>query len=97
VSSQKFKLASYVVYRHGWNAANQSARGGAPEKQEVCRVNAANEEEARRLALESGVTVYNNQHLSCELASVVDKRRAFVAKRVRPAGSPRRRGRPAKA
>lgn len=93
MSKSSKTLASYVVYRSGWNAANQSCLGGAPKTQEICRVNATSEEEAKCLAIESGVTCYNNQYLSCELASVAGKRLSHVKKRVRPIGSPRRRQR----
>ena len=92
MSSQSFKIGSYAIYRSGWNRANQSAMDGSPHTVEVCRVNAASADEAISLALESGVTCYNNQYLSTEIATVADKRAAFVKKRVRPAGSPRGRG-----
>jgi hypothetical protein len=71
----------YVVYRHGWNAANQSSRS-APNKMEVARVTASSAEQAKDLAAQR-VTVYNNQFLSAELASEVDAAEEDVDRRVK--------------
>jgi hypothetical protein len=71
----------YVVYRHGWNAANQSS-AGSPQKMEVARVTATSPDQARDLAAQR-VTVYNNQFLSAELASEVDAAEAEVDQKVR--------------
>jgi hypothetical protein len=66
-------MKAYVVYRHGWNANNQSAAAGLPEKMPVARIEVKSPEEACRRALEQ-VTVYNNQPLSAEPAEEVDAR-----------------------
>ena len=41
-------MKMYVVYRHGWNASNQSPERGLPEKMPVARVEADSPEEARK-------------------------------------------------
>jgi hypothetical protein len=64
-------MKEYVVYRHGWNAANQSREAGLPEKMPVARLDADSPEEACRLAA-SRVTLQDNQHLSAEPADEVD-------------------------
>ena len=51
-------MASYLVYRHGSNAANQSMTPVAA----VAIVDAATEKDARNLAAEC-VNCYANQHL----------------------------------
>ena len=57
---------SYIVYRHGSNAANQEMTPVAP----VYCVEARNRAEALRLARESGeFTTYNNQHLTVKAAT----------------------------
>ena len=61
----------YVVYRHGWNDANQSAALGLPEKMAVARVEAVSPEEACEQASKQ-VTLLANQHLSAEPAAEVD-------------------------
>ena len=33
-------MRQYVVYRHGWNEANQRRADGAPEKMPVLRIDA---------------------------------------------------------
>lgn len=66
-------MKEYVVYRHGWNAENQSPEAGLPEKMAVARIQANNVEDACRRAL-AQVTVRPNQHLSAELADEVDAR-----------------------
>ena len=55
---------TYIVTRHGSNAANQSM---TPEM-DVGSVEAANRREACRLMADE-VTVYNNQFLSAKLLS----------------------------
>jgi hypothetical protein len=66
-------MAQYVVYRHGWNDANQSRALGLPMKMAVARLEAASPEEACRLAQRT-VTVLADQHLSAEPADTVDAR-----------------------
>jgi len=66
-------MKEYVVYRHGWNAENQSPEAGLPEKMPVARIEAKSPEQACRLA-RSRVTLYENQHLSAEPAADVDAR-----------------------
>ena len=63
----------YVVYRHGWNEANQSPAHGLPEKMAVARVEAADPEEACRRAAPQ-VTLADNQRLSAEPADEIDAR-----------------------
>ena len=70
----------YYVYRHGWNTANQPSQG-SPHKVRVAEVDAASADEARTLAAQR-VTVYNNQHLSAELADDVDAAEKAVDERV---------------
>lgn len=71
----------YVVYRHGWNSANQPS-SSSPEKVEVARVEAGSPEAACDLARQR-VTVYHNQNLSAEPASEVDAREAEIDRKVR--------------
>ena len=71
----------YIVYRHGWNAANQSSMSGSPYKMPVARVTARDGDHAEELAARR-VTVYNNQYLSAELASEVDEQEADTDRRV---------------
>jgi hypothetical protein len=66
-------MREYIVYRHGWNAKNQSPEAGLPEKMPVARVEAESPDDACRRALE-GVTVCPGQHLSAESADEVDAR-----------------------
>jgi hypothetical protein len=66
-------MREYVVYRHGWNADNQSAAAGLPEKMPVARIEANSAEDACRQAL-ARVTVLHNQYLSAEPADEVDAR-----------------------
>src|SRR5690242_13333881 len=42
-------MAEYIVYRHGWNDANQSPAQGLPLKMPVARVEAGSRELARLL------------------------------------------------
>ncbi len=64
-------MAHYVVYRHGYNDANQSAALGLPEKMAVARLEAASPDEACQLARRTA-TVLANQHLTAEPAESVD-------------------------
>ncbi len=66
-------MSEYVIYRHGWNEANQSPSHGLPEKMAVARIEAGSPEEACRLAL-SQVSLLPGQHLSAEPAEEVDAR-----------------------
>src|SRR5262249_55465403 len=43
-------MRQYIVYRHGWNEANQRREDGAPEKMPVLRVDAGSPEDACRRA-----------------------------------------------
>lgn len=52
-------MTSYLIYRHGSNAANQSMTPVSA----VGIVDAESPEEARRIAAEN-INCYNNQHLS---------------------------------
>ena len=71
----------YVVYRHGWADAEQSAQDGLPRKMAVARVEADCPEEACRLAARE-VSVAPNQHLSAEPAGEVDAREQNLNRRV---------------
>jgi hypothetical protein len=64
-------MAEYVVYRHGYNEANQSPERGLPEKMPVARIEADSPEEACRLA-GGQVSLFAGQSLSAEPANVVD-------------------------
>jgi hypothetical protein len=64
-------MPEYIVYRHGWNDANQSPQRGLPEKMPVVRLEADTPEEACRLAAPL-VTVMPGQHLSADPAAEVD-------------------------
>ena len=66
-------MKEYVVYRHGWNADNQSRDAGLPEKMVVERVETPSPEVACRLAAPR-VTLHENQHLTAEPAAEVDAR-----------------------
>lgn len=64
-------MKEYVVYRHGWNADNQSPQAGLPEKMPVARIDADDAEDACRRA-RAQITLHDNQRLSAEPADVVD-------------------------
>jgi len=70
----------WVVFRKGWNAANQPYWG--PLIMKVAKVEASSEEEAVELAAER-VTVYNNQIIYAELASKVEAREARLDRKVK--------------
>ena len=70
-------MRMYVVYRHGWNEANQSPARGLPEKMAVARVAADSPEEACRVAARE-VTLAENQHLSAEPAEPLDAKEAAM-------------------
>ena len=63
----------YVVYRHGWDRANQDVERGLPWKMPVLRVEAEGPDDACRRALEQ-VTLQPDQHLTAEPADEVDAR-----------------------
>jgi hypothetical protein len=63
----------YVVYRHGWDRANQDAERGLPWKMPVLRVAADGPEDACRLAA-AQVTLRPDQRLTAEPADEVDAR-----------------------
>src|SRR5215472_11686899 len=52
-------MKEYVVYRHGWNADNQSPEAGLPEKMPVLRIQANSPEQACQLAA-SRVSLHEN-------------------------------------
>ncbi len=64
-------MTEYIVYRNGWNDANQKPDHGLPYRMPVARVQADSADEACRLAA-STVTLEGNQHLSAEPAAPVD-------------------------
>lgn len=66
-------MKEFVVYRHGWNADNQSPEAGLPEKMPVARLEANDAEDACRRA-RAQVTLHDNQRLSAEPAEEVDAR-----------------------
>ena len=66
-------MREYVVYRHGWNEANQNPAQGLPEKMCVARVLAHDPEQACRLAGRK-VSLAEGQRLSAEPADEVDAR-----------------------
>lgn len=72
-------MTEYVVYRRGWNAANQSSRA-CPETVEVHRCAAATPAEAVDRAAAAGVTCYHNQTLwATPLAEVLQESEAVRA------------------
>jgi hypothetical protein len=66
-------MREYIVYRHGWNAENQSPEAGLPEKMPVARIEANSPEAACQQSRER-VTLHANQYLSAEPADEVDAR-----------------------
>jgi hypothetical protein len=66
-------MRMYIVYRHGFNPANQDPAQGLPEKMPVARILADSPEEACRLATRD-VIVLDNQKLTAEPAAEVDAR-----------------------
>jgi hypothetical protein len=64
-------MSLWVVYRHGWDDANQSPSCGLPEKMAVARIEAGSADEACRLAVRQ-VTLTGHQRLSAEPAGVAD-------------------------
>ncbi len=77
-------MREYIVYRHGWNVANQDPAHGLPEKQAVLRLDADSPEEACRLARPQ-VEVLDNQYLTAEPAADVDAKEELLN---RKAGAP---------
>jgi hypothetical protein len=74
---------NFVVFRHGYNTANNPSRDGGPEAVPVARVEADTAEEACRLA-SLRVTVYHNQYLYPRPADEVDAENAELDSRVGP-------------
>jgi len=70
-------MKEFVVYRHGWNDANQNPSHGLPEKQAVLRIEADSSEEACRLARPQ-VLLLSNQYLTAEPAAEVDAKEAML-------------------
>jgi hypothetical protein len=68
-------MTEYIVYREGWNEANQDPGRGLPEKMPVVRLYADSPEEACRMAARQ-VTLTGNQRLTAEPAEVVDAQMA---------------------
>lgn len=64
-------MKEYVVYRHGWNPANQSPEAGLPEKMAVARIEANDPQDACRRAAPR-ITLHDKQYLSAEPADQVD-------------------------
>ena len=56
---------TFVIFRHGSNAANQSMRQVAP----VFICEAVDSDAAKQAARDAGVSLYNNQYLSWKHAS----------------------------
>jgi hypothetical protein len=74
-------MSLYVVYRHGWNEANQRRADGAPEKMPVLRVEADSAEDACKKAAQS-VSVQPDQRLSAEPAGALDEHQADLNRKV---------------
>jgi len=70
-------MQEYIVYRVGWNDANQCREHGLPEKMAVARLEASRPGEACRQAREQ-VVVCANQHLTAEPAQEVDAREELL-------------------
>ena len=68
-------MPEYIVYRHGWNEANQNPHQGMPKKQAVLRLEAGSPEEACHLA-KPQVSLLGDQYLTAELAADVDAKEA---------------------
>ena len=75
-------MPQYVVYRHGFNEANQSPARGQPEKMAVARLEAATPEEACRLAAQT-VSLHPGQHFSAELAAQEDAQERAIDRTAR--------------
>jgi hypothetical protein len=75
-------MTEYVIYRHGYHEANQSAERGQPKKMAVLRLSAAGPEEACRLAARQ-VSLYPGQHLTAEPAAEVDAHEAELNRTAR--------------
>ena len=75
-------MTEYVIYRHGYNDANQSPARGQPEKMAVLRLTAADPEEACRLAAQR-VSLYPGQRLTAEPAAEVDAHEAELNRTAR--------------
>ncbi|HET7042224.1 MAG TPA: hypothetical protein VFI13_09390 [Gemmatimonadales bacterium] len=78
-------MQAWIVFRHGYNAANNSALGGGPVAVPVARVQAETAGEACDLAGKK-VTVYSNQYLYAEDAEEYDRRQAEEDSRVEVLG-----------
>ena len=74
-------MKQWNVYRHGYNAANNSARHGGPISVPVARVEAETADEACDLAAKR-VTVYNGQYLYATDAAEEDAKEAEIDRRV---------------
>ena len=74
-------MKEYIIYRHGWNEANQDAASGLPEKMAVLRVWAETPEQACALAAQR-LSLSPNQRLSAEAAEAVDAKEEDLNRRV---------------
>ncbi len=68
-------MQQYIVYRLGWDEANQKPQQGLPEKMPVMRVDAASAEEACRIAA-TQVSLGEGQRLTAEPAAAADDQEA---------------------
>ena len=74
-------MKEYVVYRHGWDEANQDAARGLPEKMAVLRVWADSPEQACGLAA-GRLSLLPSQWLSAEDAAAIDAKEEDLNRRV---------------
>jgi hypothetical protein len=75
-----------VVYRHGYNEADQRPEQGLPEKMPVLRLEADSAEDACRRAARQ-VTLAAGQHLSAEPADEADAREELLNRTARASGA----------
>lgn len=72
----------YIVFRRGYNSANNPAMNGGPETVPVADVEAESPEQACELAGKV-VTTYHNQTLFARPAADVEAERAELAEKVK--------------
>ena len=70
-------MREYIVYREGWDEANQDPGRGVPEKMAVARLLAASPEEACRMAAKQ-VATSATQRLTAEPADAADAKEASL-------------------
>ena len=73
----------FYVYRSERNYLHRYSLRRGPEIVKVATVEAETKTEAVNLALEAGVTVYNNQTIWAEDAGLIDARKKAISKRVK--------------